>query len=85
MGHGVYTWSDGTVESGQYLEGQKHGAHTWSRGKERWEMVYEKGTLVTWCCFDVGVVFCWGSLRKSPTHEGNCMFVLIRSSNRRSG
>ncbi|CAK9048115.1 unnamed protein product [Durusdinium trenchii] len=46
MGHGVYTWSDGTVESGQYLEGQKHGAHTWSRGKERWEMVYEKGTLV---------------------------------------
>ena len=31
-GHGVYTWADGTVESGEYLEGQKHGKHRWVKG-----------------------------------------------------
>lgn len=45
-GFGTYTWADGTVESGDYLEGQKHGQHHWRRGDERWEMFYHQGDLV---------------------------------------
>lgn len=45
-GFGTYTWADGTVESGDYLEGQKHGQHQWRRGDERWEMFYHQGALV---------------------------------------
>ncbi|CAJ1445435.1 unnamed protein product, partial [Effrenium voratum] len=45
-GHGVYKWADGTVESGDYLEGQKHGTHLWCKGSDAWQMTYDKGTLV---------------------------------------
>ena len=56
-GHGVYTWADGTEESGEYLEGQKHGKHRWVKGKEQWEMIYEKGTLVPWPSVDWNISF----------------------------
>jgi len=45
-GHGVYTWADGTKESGEYAGGQKDGLHLWHSGNESWEVVYDMGTVV---------------------------------------
>lgn len=44
-GPGVYRWSDGAEELGEYADGRKTGWHRWVHGDVGWELIYEAGRM----------------------------------------
>lgn len=47
-GPGTYSWADGTMEVGDYVDGRKHGWHRWTSasGHEVWDMLYAKEAVM---------------------------------------
>lgn len=45
-GAGTYRWASGAEETGEYVNGEKHGWHQWRRAGDEWDLFYDRGTVV---------------------------------------